>query len=219
MVESESIMYIPHAYRETDLDRLVAFMQANSFISLVSIIDQVPVASHIPVVVTVDGEVVKLTGHLAKANPQAQVLGQDEVLAIFSGPHAYISPTLYEKWESVPTWNYIAVHAYGVPQPLTFAEAPEAVRQMLATMIDFYEEAYQTQWADLPETFREGMMRGIIGFELVVTRLEGKAKLSQNRSQVDQATVARRLVASPNPTIGAVGQAMVANLERRDSSQ
>jgi transcriptional regulator len=205
-------MYIPHAYHETDSAQLVAFMQAHSFITLVSTVDHTPLASHVPVVVTVEGENVKITGHLAKANPQCQAFGQGESLVIFTGPHAYVSPSLYEKQESVPTWNYIAVHAYGVPQPLTFAEQPTAVRQILEMMIDFYEADYQRQWAELSETFREGMMRGIVGFELIVTRLEGKYKLSQNRSLTDQTTVAQALLESGDTVRQATGQAMRARL-------
>ncbi|WP_243713818.1 FMN-binding negative transcriptional regulator [Nostoc sp. 106C] len=112
-------MYIPNAFREEDIEKLVAFMRANSFATLVSLQNNIPVASHVPLVVTVQNNVVKLTGHLAKQNPQWQVFEQSESLAIFTGPHAYISPSLYEQRESVPTWNYIAVHAYGIPQIIT----------------------------------------------------------------------------------------------------
>ena len=206
-------MYIPRAYHETDRDQLVAFMQAHSFVTLVSMIDQVPIASHVPVIVSVDDDLVKITGHLAKANPQCRAFGQVESLAIFTGPHAYVSPSLYEKRESVPTWNYIAVHAYGMPQPFTFVEQPAAVRQALETMISFYEADYQTQWAELSETFREGMMRGIVGFEMTVNRLEGKYKLSQNRSLTDQNAVAQALLESPDTARQTTGQAMQARLD------
>ncbi len=96
-------MYIPSAFREDDIEKLVTFMRANSFATLVSILNDVPIASHIPLVVTVQNNVVKLSGHLAKPNPQWQVFGVGETLAVFTGPHAYISPSLYEKQESVPT--------------------------------------------------------------------------------------------------------------------
>lgn len=201
-------MYIPTAYREHDIRTLVAFMQANSFITFVSILDGAPVASHIPVVVTCTEDQVTLSGHLAKANPQWRAFDGRESLAIFNGPHAYVSPSLYEKRESVPTWNYIAVHATGAPQPVTRADDPAAMEVMLAAMIQQYEAAYQAQWDDLPATFREGMMKGIVGFRMRVTRLEGKYKLSQNRSQADQRAVAEALAASHDPTIAGVGEAM-----------
>ena len=205
-------MYLPPTFREDDVATLVAFMRANSFISLVSVLDGVPVASHIPIVVDAADGQVTLRGHLAKANPQWRAFDGRPSLAIFSGPHAYVSPSLYEKRESVPTWNYIAVHATGAPQIVTRADDPAAVEAMLAAMIQQYEAAYQVQWDSLPATFRESMMKGIVAFTMPVTRLEGKYKLSQNRSQADQRKVATALAASDDPTVAAVGEAM----RRRD---
>ncbi|MEH2401581.1 FMN-binding negative transcriptional regulator [Nostoc sp.] len=206
-------MYIPSPFREDDIEKLVAFMRANSFATLVSILNHVPVASHIPLVVTVQNNVVKLSGHLAKPNPQWQVFGGDEALAVFSGPHAYISPSLYEKQESVPTWNYIAVHAYGVPQVITLGDSPELMDKMIEEMINTYDSEYKSQWHSLSDNFREGMMNGIIGFEITVTRLEGKYKLSQNRSHSDQNNVAHELLQSTESTVHAIGAAMKQNLE------
>jgi transcriptional regulator len=206
-------MYIPNAFREDDIEKLVTFMRANSFATLVSILNDVPIASHIPLVVTVQNNVVKLSGHLAKANPQWQVFGVGETLAVFTGPHAYISPSLYEKQESVPTWNYIAVHAYGVPQVITLSDSPELMDKMIEEMIDTYGSEYKSQWHSLSDNFREGMMNGIIGFEMTVTRLEGKYKLSQNRSHFDQNNVAHSLLQSTESTVHAIGAAMKQNLE------
>ncbi|MEH1967285.1 FMN-binding negative transcriptional regulator [Nostoc sp.] len=206
-------MYIPNAFREDDIEKLVAFMRANSFATLVSILNDVPVASHIPLVVTMQNNVVKLSGHLAKPNPQWQVFGVGEALAVFTGPHAYISPSLYEKRESVPTWNYIAVHAYGVPQVITLGDSPELMDQMIEDMIDTYGSEYKSQWHSLSDNFREGMMNGIIGFEMTITRLEGKYKLSQNRSHSDQNNIADALLQSTEPTVHAIGAAMKQNLE------
>lgn len=206
-------MYIPNAFREDDIDKLVAFMRANSFATLVSILNDVPVASHIPLVVTVQNNVVKLSGHLAKPNPQWQVFGIGEALAVFTGPHAYISPSLYEKEESVPTWNYIAVHAYGVPQVINLSDSPELMDKMIEEMIDTYGSEYKSQWHSLSDNFRQGMMNGIIGFEMTVTRLEGKYKLSQNRSHSDQNNVAHALLQSTESNVHAIGAAIKQNLE------
>ncbi|MBD2727857.1 FMN-binding negative transcriptional regulator [Nostoc sp. FACHB-892] len=206
-------MYIPSAFREDDIEKLVTFMHANSFATLVSILNDVPIASHIPLVVTVQNNVVKLSGHLAKPNPQWQVFGVGETLAVFTGPHAYISPSLYEKQESVPTWNYIAVHAYGVPQVITLSDSPELMDKMIEEMIDTYGSEYKSQWHSLSDNFREGMMNGIIGFEMTVTRLEGKYKLSQNRSHFDQNNVAHSLLQSTESTVHGIGAAMKQNLE------
>ncbi|MDM9384899.1 FMN-binding negative transcriptional regulator [Chlorogloeopsis sp. ULAP01] len=206
-------MYIPNAFREEDTEKLVAFMRANSFATLVSVHNRLPIASHIPLVVTVQNNIVKLTGHLAKANPHWQVFGEIESLAIFTGPHAYISPSLYEKRESVPTWNYIAVHAYGVPQIITLSDSRELMDKMIDTMIDTYGSDYKSQWHSLSDNFREGMMNGIVGFEMTVTRLEGKYKLSQNRSQNDQYNVAHALLQSADLNAQAIGAAMQQNFE------
>ena len=207
------MMYIPPAFREEDLEKLVAFMRAHSFATLISVHDRLPVASHVPLVVTVQDQVVKLTGHLAKQNPQWQAFEAAESLAVFTGPHAYIAPALYEKRESVPTWNYIAVHAYGVPQVITLSDSRELMDKMIHEMIDTYGPDYMAQWHSLSEGFQESMMNGIVGFEMTVTRLEGKYKLSQNRSHTDQQTVAFTLLQSADPQAQAVGAAMQQNLE------
>lgn len=210
-------MYIPTAFREDDIETLVAFMRANSFISLISVQAGSLVASHIPVVVRLHAGTVTLTGHLARANPQWQAFADGESLAIFAGPHAYISPSLYEKRESVPTWNYQAVHAYGTPRIVTADSGSAAVQSLLNELIDTYESAYSEQWATLPNKFRDGMIQGIVAFEMVVTRLEGKYKLGQNRSETDQRTVAAALVTSTDPVVAGVGEAMQAIAAQRKS--
>ena len=206
-------MYIPHAYRYDDHDELVAFMRTNSFATLVSVLDGVPIASHVPLVVHADGEQVTLSGHVAKGNPHWQAFAQGETLAIFAGPHAFVSPSLYDKRESVPTWNYIAVHAYGTPRTVTVADEIATVERMLNNMIANYEPSYQAQWDELSQKYRDGMMNGIVAFEMVVTRLEGKAKLSQNRPHADQQRVAAALLASDDPAAQATGAAMQRNLD------
>lgn len=205
-------MYIPNAYRNDDAEQLVAFMREYSFATLVSVVEGVPFASHVPLVVTVDEQAIRLTGHLAKANPQWRSFGEAESLAIFTGPHAYISPSLYEQRESVPTWNYIAVHAYGMPVPIFLDQQPERTEAMLQAMIAAYEQTYQQQWDTLPSKYRNGMMKGIVGFEMVVSRLEGKYKLSQNRSLVDQHTVAGALETSEDEVVRDIGVAMAKRL-------
>lgn len=201
-------MYIPNANREDDQATLVAFMRAHPFITLVSVVEGVPFASHIPVVVETMEDGVTITGHLAKANPHWQAFGEGPTLAIFTGPHAYISPTLYEKHENVPTWNYIAVHAYGVPTIATFADHPERLQTIVAALIAQHEASYAAQWAALTPKYREGMLRGIVGFEMPVTRLEGKYKLSQNRSTTDREQVATALLHDDDASIAATGAAM-----------
>jgi transcriptional regulator len=205
-------MYIPNAFRADDSATLVDFMSANSFATLVSIADGAPVASHIPLIVSAHAGIVTLCGHLARANPHWKAFSAGESLAIFTGPHAYIAPALYEKRESVPTWNYIAVHAYGTPQIIRHADSHAALDALMETMFERYDPAYAKQWSELSETFREGMLKGIVGFEMTVTRLEGKYKLSQNRSHTDQWNVAHTLLQSADPVIRGVGELMQQNL-------
>jgi transcriptional regulator len=190
-------MYVPANFQLTDHAEAVAFMQRYSFAALVSVDQGLPVASHLPFSVTHDGAgQLRLTAHLARANPQWQSWAGQEVLVIFTGPHAYISPTLYEKRESVPTWDYLAVHAYGRVRLLTGeAETAQALQQLIAT----YEPAYQAQWDSLPEKYKAGMLRGIVAFEVEVTRLQGQQKLSQNKSAAEQTAIAAHLASSPDP--------------------
>jgi transcriptional regulator len=209
-------MYIPNAFNVENLEELVAFMRGNSFATLVSIIDGAPFASHIPLVVSVDDGAVTISGHVAKQNPHWQAFAHGETLAIFTGPHAYISPTLYDKHESVPTWNYIAVHAYGVPEILTHDRARAQMQAMIDRMITTYEPSYQAHWDDLSEKYRSGMMQGIVGFEMRVTRIEGKYKLSQNRSEADQLRVAHALAERPDAAEAETGRAMLAGMGRRE---
>jgi transcriptional regulator len=206
-------MYIPPHFRENDTEKLVAFMQAHSFATLISVADGVPIASHVPLVVTFQNGVVTLTGHLAKANAQWRQFEHGESLAVFTGPHAYVSPTLYERTENVPTWNYIAVHAYGVPKILTLKESPAQMEAMIGTMIKSYEATYQEQWQNLSEDYRDRMMQGIVGFEMTVTRLQGKYKMSQNRSLIDQHQVAQALLQSSDPDAKAIGEEMTQRLD------
>lgn len=206
-------MYIPRAFRQDDVDELVAFMRAHSFITLVSVLEGAPFASHVPVMVRRDGDAVTVHGHLARANPHWRAFGAGESLAVFTGPHAYVSPSNYEQRESVPTWNYIAVHASGPVAALHAADDPVALEHEMRAIIQAYEGAYEQQWDSLSERYREGMLQGVVGFTMTVTRLEGKAKLSQNRSALDQHHVAATLLASDDPAARAVGVAMQSRAE------
>jgi transcriptional regulator len=209
-------MYIPNAYKEENLETLVAFMRANSFATLVSVVDGAPFASHIPIIVGFVDGYVTLSGHVAKQNPHWRAFAQGESLAIFTGPHAYISPSHYDKHESVPTWNYIAVHAYGAPEILTLDRTREQMHAMIDRMIATYEASYQAHWDDLSEKFRNGMLQGIVGFEMRVSRIEGKYKLSQNRSEAEQVRVAHALIESPDAAEAQTGHAMLAGMARPD---
>jgi transcriptional regulator len=181
-------MYVPKVFREDDAARLHAFLRAWSFGLLVTAdADRVPVATHIPFVLDEDGG--RLIGHVARPNPQWQSFdGTRQALAIFPGPHAYVSPTWYATTPAVPTWNYAAVHAYGRPRVL---EGVEAARDAVTRLVAVHDPAWPL--ADQPADFTAGMLRGIVAFEMPIERLEGKLKMSQNRPAADRVGVVRAL--------------------------
>jgi len=175
-------MYIPAHFEVEDRAELIRFMRLYNFAAVVTSHEGELTATHIPLVVREDESGVSLVGHVARASRTGLVNCSADVLVIFTGPHAYVSPSLYESKLSVPTWNYTAVHAYG---NRTIIDAEPA----LMALVDATEPAYRKQWDQLPEEFRKKMIGGVVAFEIRVTRLEGKYKLSQNRPAADQARV------------------------------
>jgi transcriptional regulator len=199
-------VYIPeHFCLRHDADA-VAFMRANPFAILISTTDAGPYATHLPLFVReADGNVV-LHGHVAKANPHWRYLEQrTQCLTIFHGPHSYISPSNYTARESVPTWNYAAVHLYGKAR-LFSSEAD--VHGMLHELMETFEPAYRHQWEGLSEKYRETMLRQIVGFEIAATKIEGKFKLSQNRTPEDQANVITSLEKAEDSAASSVARMM-----------
>jgi len=181
-------------------------MRANPFVILVSTTSDGPFATHLPLVIREEGEQVILRGHVAKANPHWQFLEQQpHCLIIFHGPHAYISPANYNTREVVPTWNYGAVHAYGQAKTLS---RPDELLQILHELIPMFEPAYAEQWATLSQTYRDRMLNHIVGFEINVTKIEAKFKLSQNRARNEQQNIIASLAASPDTTVSGVARLM-----------
>ena len=183
------MVYLPPAFTEARPEVLVAHIERHDFGLLVSHGAAGLVASHIPFLVERHDEELHLLGHLARPNPQVEDLSVSrEVLAIFSGPHAYISPSWYADGPSVPTWNYVDVHAYG---RLQLVEDDDCLGRLLRRLSDRHEAGNPAPWRmrDLPEAYLAGMLKGIIGLDITVTRLEGKFKLSQNRPAVDRPRV------------------------------
>jgi transcriptional regulator len=134
-------------------------------------------------VVKDEGEHGLLEGHFARANPHWKSLAGQETLVVFNGPHTYVSPTLYAEELSVPTWNYIAVHAYGT---LSLVEDEAGKEALLTGLIETHEHAYAETWRQMPAGFRRTMLAGIVGFRIPIARIEGKFKISQNRSEADR---------------------------------
>ena len=181
-------------------------MHANPFVVLVSTNEDGPFASHIPVVVREVGEQVIVRGHFAKANPHWRYLEQQaQCLTIFHGPHTYISPSLYTNIESVPTWNYGAVHAYGNAR---LYSSPEDLLVVLHELMGTFEPAVAAQWAGLDETYRQRMLRQIVGFEIAVTKLEAKFKLGQNRTRQDQENMIESLAKAEDTAVSGVARMM-----------
>ena len=201
-------MYIPEFNRIEDKAAALAFMRANPFVILVSNNDGAPFATHLPVLSADRGGEVTLRAHVAKANPHWKMLDQEpqkDSLVIFHGPHAYISPALYEIHESVPTWNYAIVHAYGRGKLLT-AETDK--QQLLAELISQFDSSYLNRWNSFGEQYRSRMLNHIVAFEINVTRIEAKFKLSQNRTRIEQENVIQALGASSDSTISGVADLM-----------
>ena len=181
-------------------------MQANPFAILISSTDAGPFATHLPLIVReVEGKVV-LRGHVGKANPHWRYLEQQpQCLTIFHGPHAYISPSNYTVCESVPTWNYAAVHLYGNAHVYS---SPDELQGMLHELIATFDAAYAEQWDNLNQSFRDHMLSNIVGFEITASRIEGKLKLSQNRPRQDQANVIASLEKAEDSAISGVSRLM-----------
>ena len=199
-------MYIPEHFRIHDHADAIGFMRANPFAILVSSTEEGPFATHLPAFVLETGDHLVVRGHVAKANPHWRHLEQQpNCLTIFHGPHAYVSASNYTTRENVPTWNYGAVHVYGNAR--VFA-SPNDLQGVLQQLIGTFEPAYADQWASFSETYRERMLSHIVGFEIAVTRIEAKFKLSQNRTKEEQANVIASLENAENTAISGVSRLM-----------
>jgi transcriptional regulator len=183
-------MYIPEFNRLTDRNEIFDFMKQFSFATIISAKNNLPVATPLPFLINIKDEQIILTSHFAKANDQWKDIESNQVLIIFSEPHAYISPGNYDKVLNVPTWNYISVHAYGMGKLISESEK---VAQILEATIDNYESAYRQQWDNFPEEYKAKMSKGIVAFEIVVTGVKAKKKLSQNRSEEEKQRIIKSL--------------------------
>jgi len=200
------MMYIPEYFRVRDHADAVAFLRANPFAILVSTSPAGPFATHAPIVIREAGDHLLLRGHVAKANPHWKYLEQQSrCLTIFHGAHSYVSPSNYNTREVVPTWNYAAVHVYGEARVFS---GPDELLGVLHELIPMFEPAYAEQWAGLRDAYRQRMLNSIVGFEITVSELEGKFKLSQNRARDEQENVISSLGASPDTTVSGVARLM-----------
>lgn len=202
-------MYIPHFNAVDDIEDIRAFVAAVRVAQLVTVgADGTPLATLLPVMWEGD----KLIAHVAKANQQWRSITPSTVgLAIVTGPDAYITPNWYpskfEHGRAVPTWNYSAVHLTG---PVTVHHEPEWLRDAVTRLTETHEAGREHPWAvtDAPERYTTGQLRAIVGIEVAVTKIEAKAKMSQNRSAADRAGVIAGLAAEPDPAARAVAAAV-----------
>jgi len=182
-------MYTPSFNQVTDRAVLIEAMRAYSFAILIGPRSEAAgglVATHLPLVVKDEGEHGLLEGHFARANRHWQALAGRETLVVFPGPHSYVSPTLYVDPISVPTWNYIAVHACGT---LSLIEDEPGKDALLTGLIQAHEPSFAEKWRQMPSDFRRSMLAGIVGFRIAITRIEGKFKISQNRDEAERRNV------------------------------
>ena len=206
-------MYVPRAFTENDTAMLHQQMEATPLPVLITHSSQGLIATHVPLLLAPDeGPYGTLYGHLARANPHWQVLAEGgEALLVFAGEQAYISPSFYpskaEHGKAVPTWNYLAVHAWGQPEVF---DDPERLLALVSRLSHKHETKRSEPWAvsDAPTDYIDSMLKAIVGFSLPVSRLIGKRKLSQNRSVADQVGVRDGLLASGNSHEHALAQLM-----------
>jgi transcriptional regulator len=210
-------MYIPTAFEETDQGKLHDFIASHSFGLLISTQTGEPFASHLPFLLERGtGPHGTLVGHMARANPQWQGLDGQQVLAVFSGPHAYVSPSWYETEDVVPTWNYVAVHAYGTCR---LVEDLEEVTPILAASVATFERSMPKPWSlDIGTDFFRSRVRAVVGFRIEIGRLEGKWKLNQNHPAERRERVARVLAGSEDHEAREVARLMTEMLEQQAGS-
>lgn len=169
-------MYIPKHFRIDDKETIYDFIEKYSFATLFSQHNGEPYATHLPLLLN-KGENA-LYGHFALANKQWEDARQQQVLAVFQGPHCYISPSWYETTKAVPTWNYVSIHIYG---KIEIIEDKNRVLNSLNELVNRYETSDSPyKYNELDPDFIEGMSKGIVAFKIDITKIEAKAKLSQN---------------------------------------
>ena len=183
-------MYSPPYNQLEKRAELVAFMRAHNFPLLVTGTGGALHGSHLPAMVQERAGALVIDMHMAKSNPQWKEFFDDEAMVVFTGPHAYVSPRWYEEKERVPTWNYTAVHAYGIPKVIDDRKAKYASQRRLVAAMD---PQWLPKFDALRQDYVDGMLEGIVNFEIAVTRLETRWKLAQNRGRREMELIAAQL--------------------------
>jgi len=201
-------MYVPGSFQQNDRKELATFLARHSFALLVSQLGGEPFATHLPLIADLDAPPSGLLlGHVARANPQWRELAGQPVLAVFSGPHAYVSPSWYEAAGTVPTWNYLAVHVYG---RCTLVEDEVELAGILDKLTQTYESSLPEPWRfDAGNAGNQKMLPAIVGLRIEVERIEGKWKLGQNQPEERRAKAARQLLKRTDADSQAIGRLML----------
>lgn len=186
-------MYIPKHFKMDDKEMMYDIIEANGFATLMAQHQGYPNATHLPLLL--DKESGYLYGHFARANEQWQDIRDQEVLVVFQGPHCYISPSWYETDRAVPTWNYVAVHVYG---QVEFIETDELKTSLRDLVLNYEQPTSAYQFDEVDSGLLDGMAKGVVGFKIQISRMEGKAKLSQNHSEERKKRVISQLEQSGN---------------------
>jgi transcriptional regulator len=198
-------VYVPPPFAVADESALFDFIDAHGFAVLVTAAPDGPIVTHLPLLL--DRPTRTLVGHVARANGHWRRFADGPAVAVFAGPHGYVSPTWYATTPSVPTWNYTAVHVASRPRAV---DAPAWVGEAVDALSRKYEAGRPRPWSgELPAAYRAKMLAAVVGVELPIERIEGKFKLSQNRSPADRAGVAAGLEADGNPDLAALVRAVV----------
>ena len=199
-------MYIPKHNQMEDGTALLAYIRAYSFAALASSGPGGLTATHLPFVIEEEGGRITLLAHMAKANPQWRDLAAGgEALVIFMQPHGYVSPRFYDSRRNVPTWNYVAVHAYGRP---VLIEERAAKLELQQKLIRQHDAGYLAQMAELPESYIDAKLAAIVSFSLAVTRLDARYKLSQDKNPAERERIARELEAGGEGVAAETAQLM-----------
>lgn len=202
-------MYIPKHFKMTDKAEIFEVMRKHSFATLFSTHQGLPFATHLPLILSEDGS--HLSGHFARQNPQWTDIENQTVLAVFQGPHSYISPSWYETNQTVPTWNYVAVHVYG---EMELIDNEEEIMSDFRQMIDIYESKKdQYQMKDVDPKIISNLNKGVQAFKIHISHIEGKAKLSQNHSSERQNRVISQLFKGSNENDQQIARLMKKNLD------
>ncbi|MGB6965253.1 MAG: FMN-binding negative transcriptional regulator [Xanthobacteraceae bacterium] len=201
-------MYIPPAFQEDDIATLHAAIRVSRLTNFITATADGLIGTPLPMILNeTEGPHGTLYGHVARANPQWKRVPIGDAMAVFMGPDAYVTPSWYatkrQTGKVVPTWNYVAVHAYG---PVEFFEDADRLLDVVTRLTKLHESARPDPWvvADAPKEFIQSQLRGIVGLRMPITRVDGKRKMSQNRSAEDRAGVVNGLAASDSAVDRAV---------------